>query len=119
MMKTDKPIAPCDNVRRRFLQLSVLGVGTAAVLGSLPRQAGAADLPHLTPDDATAKALAYVEDTTKVDAAKFPNHKPTQECVNCNFYQGAAGSEFGPCTLFPGKAVHGKGWCSAYVAKPA
>lgn len=119
MMKTEKPLPQCNDDRRRFLQLSLLGVGSAAVLGSLPKSARAADLPHLTPDDATAKALGYVEDTTKADSAKFPNHKPSQECLNCNFYQGTAGAEFGPCTLFPGKAVHSKGWCSAYVVKPA
>jgi len=105
--------------RRQFLQLTGLGIGAVALAAATSRSARAEDLPHLSPDDATAKALGYVEDSAKADSAKFPNHKPTQQCMNCNFYQGAAGSEFGPCTLFPGKAVHSKGWCSAYVAKPA
>ena len=106
-----------DKPRRHFLRLTGASVGVIAFASLAPRLARADDLPHLTSDDATAKALGYVEDSTKVDSAKFPNHKPAQQCANCNFYQSAAGSEYAPCTLFPGKAVRGKGWCSAYVAK--
>ncbi len=116
---TTKAISQPSDSRRRFLQLAVFGAGAAALSTVLIGKARAADLPHLTLDDATAKALGYVEDTTKVDAAKYPNHKPSQECMTCNFYQGAAGSEYGPCTLFPGKAVHSKGWCSGFAAKAA
>lgn len=116
---TSKTTIQTSNSRRHFLQLAVFGAGAAALSTVLIGKARAADLPHLTLDDATAKALGYVEDTTKVDAAKYPNHKPTQDCATCNFYQGAAGSEYGACTLFPGKAVHSKGWCSGFAAKPA
>ncbi len=105
--------------RRQFLQLAVFGAGAVALSTVLIGKARAADLPHLTLEDATAKALGYVEDTTKVDAAKYPNHKPSQDCMTCNFYQETAGSEYGPCTLFPGKSVHAKGWCSGFAAKPA
>lgn len=108
-----------SNSRRHFLQLAVFGAGAAALSTVLIGKARAADLPHLTLDDATAKALGYGEDSSKIDAAKFPNHKPTQTCMNCNFYQGAAGSDYAACTLFPGKAVNAKGWCSGYAAKPA
>ncbi|MEO7013433.1 MAG: high-potential iron-sulfur protein [Dokdonella sp.] len=105
--------------RRQFLQLAVFGAGAAAMSTLLIGKARAADLPHLTLDDATARALGYVEDSTTVDADKFPNHKPDQACLACQQYRGAAGSEYGPCTLFTGKAVHFKGWCAGFLAKSA
>ncbi|UXI67097.1 high-potential iron-sulfur protein [Tahibacter amnicola] len=103
---------PCSSTaRRQFLQLAV-GVAAAAIAG----QAAADELPPLSESDPTASALGYKDDATKVDAAKFPQHKANQVCLNCNFYQGTAARA--PCTLFPGKSVNAKGWCSAYAAKP-
>jgi superoxide dismutase len=46
-----------------------------------------------------------------------PNHRPAQACGKCNFYKGVAGAQWGPCLLFPGKAVHVDGWCSAFTPK--
>ena len=97
--------------RRRFLQ----AVSAATVAAALPLSAGAEELPALSADDPTAKALGYVEDGAKADAARFPAHKAGQDCLGCNFYQGKAAR--GPCSLFPGKSVAGKGWCSAFVAR--
>ncbi|MEO8804110.1 MAG: high-potential iron-sulfur protein [Rudaea sp.] len=103
--------------RRRFFALAGTAVGTAAALSMLPRYVNAADLPHLSiADDATAKALGYVEDATKVDKAKYPTYKVGEDCSNCNFYKGGA-TGFGPCQLYPGKSVHSKGWCSGYAKK--
>ena len=118
-MMTPKTNVQTNSSRRQFLQLAVFGAGAAALSTVLIGKARAADLPHLTLDDATAKALGYVEDTTTVDATKYPNHTPAQDCIACNFYQGAADSTYAACTLFPGKAVHSKGWCSGFAAKPA
>lgn len=99
--------------RRRFLFL-----GTGAIAVALTAKNSRADeLPHLSPTDPTASALGYVEDTTKVEAAKYPQHKPAQACANCKQFTGQAGSGYGPCVLFSGKAVNEKGWCAAYVAK--
>jgi len=101
--------------RRRFIEIAA---GTAAVAsGLLPALAHAADLPHLSATDPTAKSLGYNPETKNVPSSKYANHRPTQECGNCNLYTGAAGAEWGPCQIFPGKAVHARGWCSAYVAK--
>jgi hypothetical protein len=105
--------------RRRFLQLATFGAGAVALSSLLVGKARAADLPHLTLDDPTAKALGYVEDASTVDASKYATHKPGQNCMGCNFYQGAAGTAYAACTLFPGKAVNAKGWCSGFAAKPA
>lgn len=105
---------PCNPIRRRFI-----GTLTAAALigAVVPRRSFADDLPHLPETDPTAQALGYHEDAAKTDAAKFPNHTAAQQCSNCNFFQG--GAAYGPCQLFPGKAVNAKGWCSAYAAKSA
>ena len=101
--------------RRRFLKLAA-GTATAAMLVSgLPRIARADDLPHVSEADPTAKALGYVEDATKTTDAK---HKPGDTCINCQFYSGAA-TGYGPCQLFPGKAVSAKGWCISHTAKQA
>jgi hypothetical protein len=67
--------------------------------------------------DAQAQALGYVADATKVDKAKFARYAAGQNCTNCAVYQGKAADAAGPCPLFPGKQVAGKGWCSAWAKK--
>lgn len=99
--------------RRRFLTRCV---SVAVVVLTAP-ESDAAELPHVAPTDPAAHALGYVEDTATADATKFPQHKPTQSCSNCKLFTQQAGSEYGPCQLFPGKAVHARGWCGAYQAK--
>jgi hypothetical protein len=101
-----------SNPRRRFLQFSAITIGASALGASAYAQ------PAKVPEsDPQAVALGYKEDTTKVDKAKYPKHAPTQMCKNCQFYQGKASDQWGPCPLFGGKLVHSSGWCSAYVKK--
>lgn len=98
--------------RRKFL-----GFGMAAAAGVLTwrsRPANAANLPHLSPEDPTAKALQYSEDAETVTSSA---RKAGATCANCNFYQGEPDAAYGSCQLFPGKAVHAKGWCLSHVAK--
>lgn len=99
--------------RRRFLATLGGGAGGALLFAAMPHCARAADLPHLTVADPTAKALHYTEDASK---APTP-HKAEQACADCRFFQGNAGSAYGPCSLYPGKAVNAKGWCAGYAAK--
>ena len=73
--------------------------------------------PMVDEADATAVALAYVADAARVDKAKHPNFVEGAHCANCALYQGAAGSEAGPCPLFAGKQVSAKGWCTSHVKK--
>jgi hypothetical protein len=101
--------------RRRFLKLVAGSAAAAVVVGGLPRMARADDLPHLSEADPTAKALGYVEDAT---VTKDPKHKAGDMCSNCQFYSGGA-TGFGPCQLFPGKAVSAKGWCISHTLKKA
>jgi hypothetical protein len=101
-----------DEARRRLLKRVMLGVALMPVATIPLRSAIAADLPLVTADDATAKALKYVD-----EASKAPVAKPGSKCANCSLYQGAAGSAQGGCLLFPSKAVKGTGWCSSWTAK--
>lgn len=102
--------------RRDFLKT----VAIAVPAGTLLMQAAQAQqLPKLDPNDPAAKALSYVEDTTKVDA-KNPlaaRHTPDQKCSNCALIQGKDGEAYRPCGIFPGKLVAANGWCSAWVKK--
>ena len=100
--------------RRQFLKMTVAMTATAA-LASLTGLVHAADLLHVTDSDPTAKALGYVEDASTV---KSPLYKVGSTCANCQFYSGTANG-YGPCQLFPGKAVNAKGWCSSYTQKKA
>ena len=68
--------------------------------------------------DATAVALGYVTDAARVDKVKHPGFVDGSACANCVLYQGPAGSDAGPCPLFPGKQVSAKGWCASYAKKP-
>ena len=100
--------------RRHFLATAAGTLASAVVVTTLPGIAHADDMPHLAMDDPTAKALNYTEDASQIDATKFPMHQANQACVNCNFFAGEPGG-FGPCKLFPGKAVSSSGWCSGYA----
>jgi hypothetical protein len=107
-----------DHSRRSFIALA--GVAGAAVLAgvrpTLSLAQGSAP-PHLSESDPTAKALGYVEDASKVDKTKFPAYKAGAHCATCNFFQGKPADAYGPCQIFPGKAVAGKGWCASHSPK--
>jgi hypothetical protein len=84
-----------------------------ALLAGVAGVSEAGDLPHVTSSDSTAQALGYVEDAT---AAQNTLYKAGSNCGNCQLYSGAP-TGYGPCQLFPGKAVNSKGWCSSYSKK--
>lgn len=98
--------------RRRFLKMSLAGVALA-MTGGMSRWLGASELPHLAESDGIAKTLGYVEDAMKTNDSRF---KPGQRCAGCQLYSGGP-SGYGPCQLFPGKAVNAGGWCSSYMPK--
>jgi len=102
-----------DADRRRFLKIAALGIAAAPVAGSLfARRAFAEDMPMVDESDPLAQSLGYM-----CDASKNPKHVEGQFCQGCQLYTGAAGSEAGPCTLFPGKQVCAKGWCTSFIKK--
>lgn len=102
--------------RRTAIRLGATGIISipVAALG-LGERAMAADLVMVKEDDSAAKALGYVEDATKIDATKYPAHKPDQNCATCRQYKGDAVS--GQCALFPKKLVNAGGWCKVWAAK--
>ena len=105
--------------RRDALKSLALGAGTILAVGATrTRAADAGSLPHVSPTDPVAVSLAYHESAKTVEAAKFPNFKPGQECSNCLQLTGKAGDVWRPCNLFPGKLVNAGGWCKVYVKKP-
>ncbi len=103
-----------DQSRRRFIKLAAGTAVAGAAFSLMPRYARAAGLPHLKPSDPTAHALQYTEDASKTSN---PKHKKGANCSNCTFYQGKPGAAYGPCQLFPGKAVNAKGWCISHQPK--
>lgn len=101
--------------RRRFIKTA--GAATTAVtIGFGTTTASAEELPRVSEDGAMAKALNYVHDAQTVDAAKRFSDR---YCNNCALYAGTADDEWAGCSIFPGKVVAGRGWCSAWAPKQA
>lgn len=104
-----------NNRREALKRIGMLAAALAA--SRFDPTAAAAELTHLSSTNPAAVSLGYVEDIATADQQKFPEHQTTQRCAACKQYQGSAGAEYGPCTLYPGNAVNANGWCSGYVAK--
>lgn len=100
--------------RRQLLKGALLGLAGTQLL---PATSHAADLPPLSENDPTAKALAYYENAKKVDVKTNPTYKPNQLCSNCVQLQAGTGARRG-CNLFAGKSVNVNGWCKVWVQKP-
>ncbi|MGH8106966.1 MAG: high-potential iron-sulfur protein [Arenimonas sp.] len=94
------------NARRRFM----LQAATVAIALPLFGPAFAQALKKLPADNATAKALKYVDDAAK---SKEPSKKPGSSCANCQFFTASSGA----CSLFAGFSVVPKGWCTAWAKK--
>lgn len=115
--------------RRNFLRQTGVTVGSVTLLRVLGQQdfAQAAELAPVDESSATAAALGYKHDATKVDTTKFPKRATPegqkQFCENCTFYseggQKVAGHEgnWGKCTIFPTGLVAEKGWCNTWTLK--
>ena len=102
------------NGRRRFLGHMVL----AATPWLQVLCAEAAETPHLAADDASAKALGYTDDASKISAKAEPAFKAGSHCASCQLFQAAqAKGGYAPCAVFPGKLVSQNGWCRSSMAK--
>jgi High potential iron-sulfur protein/TAT (twin-arginine translocation) pathway signal sequence len=106
---------PVDIQRRNILKIGA--AGAAAAMAAYSRMAAAQAAQRLDENDPQAQALGYKHDASKVDKAKFKNYQPGQTCANCQQFQGKPKEEWAGCTIFPGKQVNAKGWCSAYIVK--
>jgi High potential iron-sulfur protein len=106
-------------ITRRAVVRGGLMVGALMpALGLIGQTASAATLPPLDTADPTAKAFGFVNDSSKVDAAANPTHKPDQKCSNCAQFQGKAGDARGGCNIFAGKSVPADAWCRVWTKKP-
>jgi High potential iron-sulfur protein len=103
--------------RRRFVASVGGAVGAFTLGGAASPVVRAASLPHVEASDPTARALHYTEDASKINAAQDPTHRAGTRCATCKLYQGTANAAYGPCQLFPGKAVSSNGWCMGYQQK--
>ena len=98
--------------RRRFIKISAVGVAAAPFASALlSGTAKAAD--KVSESDPTAAALSYKMDATKATSRK----DKTAVCDNCSLYADKPGAADGPCSIFGGKLVNAKGWCTAWVKK--
>lgn len=105
-------------ISRRAFTLGSVSVGIIAPgLALLSPCSGAAAAVPLDPSDPTAKALGFVADPKKVDAAANPTFKPTQTCSSCAQYQGKPTQMEAACNIFAGKTVPAGGWCKVWAAR--
>ena len=105
--------------RRSIVKSGLIAGALVPALGLIGGTAGAAALTPLDPNDPTAKALGFVSDATKVDAASNPTYKSTQKCSTCAQFLGKAGDATAGCNIFAGHSVPAGGWCKVYAPKPA
>jgi hypothetical protein len=96
--------------RRRFLVQAAIVATLPFLAPVLVGRVHAQALKPLPLDNATAKALAYTADASKVEHASF---KPGSSCANCQFFTATTGA----CSLFPGFSVAAAGWCTAWAKK--
>ena len=95
------------NSRRIFLaQLTALSCPTLHAQGNSKQLDEASE---------QAVALGYKHDTTKVDAKRYPQHKPAQRCNNCSFWQGKPDDAWAGCAMFGRKQIAGPGWCQVWA----
>lgn len=101
--------------RRRFLKIAAASAA-ATSLGSLLSAGSALAAEKLSPSDAAAVGLGYVE---KAESSKDAMYKKGAKCDSCILYVTAqASGGWAPCGAFGGKLVAGAGWCKAYAPKP-
>lgn len=108
-----RSIHPAAGSRRAVMK--ELAIAAAGVL--VYRAAPAAELKRLDVKDPDAVARGYVENAAQVNAGKYPSFVKGSSCENCLLLQGASGADYRPCSLFPGKAVAVRGWCSGWTAE--
>jgi High potential iron-sulfur protein len=104
--------------RRAIIKGGLIASALVPAYGLIANTACAAGLPALDPTDPTAKALGFVTDATKVDAAANPTYKPTQRCGTCAQFLGKPSDAMAGCNIFAGHSVPAGGWCKVWAQKP-
>ena len=104
--------------RRETTKLILGALATVPIANLVAAAAAQAqELPHLSEDDPSAKALMYHSDATKAPRAdKGGVPAAAQFCHNCMFLQAGKG-QWRPCQIFPANTVDINGWCLTWTAK--
>jgi hypothetical protein len=100
--------------RRTFVK-SVGGAAAISLTGISPVDSQAEQLPRLDESDHAAVALNYVHDASSV--ADSLRTQKDHYCYNCALYAGSNDDEWAGCSIFPGRSVAGRGWCSVWSPK--
>lgn len=103
--------------RRELLKSAALAGALAPTLGLIGKQSQASDLTPLDENDLAAKAFAFVNDASKVEASANPAFKAGQLCAECSLYQGKPTDATAGCSIFPGRSVPARGWCKVWVRR--
>ncbi len=103
--------------RRALVKSGLIAGALAPAIGLMGSTARADALTPLDPSDPSAKALSFVNDSAKVDAAANPTFKAGQKCGTCAQFQGKAGATTAGCNIFPGHSVPANGWCKVWAPK--
>lgn len=104
--------ANTSNPRRRFITIAAASLAASPFANAL--LSGSAEaVEAVSESDPMAIGLGYKTDATKASGRK----DNTAVCSNCGLYSGKPGAADGPCSVFGGKIVNAKGWCSAWVKK--
>jgi hypothetical protein len=101
-------------VTRRLL-VKNLSMAAAVSAGLYAHRSRSDEPKRLDVKDPAAIALGYVESASQVDLKKYPDYAHGTNCENCLQLQGAAGNNYRPCSLFPGKLVSVSGWCRGWT----
>ena len=104
--------------RRAIIKSGLVAGSLVPMFALTQRDARAAALTPLDPNDPTAKSLGFVVDSSKVDAHANPTYKPTQKCATCAQFQGKPTDAAGGCNIFAGHSVPQSGWCKVWAQKP-
>jgi hypothetical protein len=95
----------------------VKNLAFAAGAAVLPYRAADSAAPRLEVKDPAAVARGYVEHADQVNVKKYPSYVKGSTCENCLLLQGSSGTNYRPCSLFPGKVVAVNGWCDGWTAE--
>ena len=98
--------------RRRFIRIGVTSLAAAPFASALLSGTAQA-VDAVSESDPMAVSLGYKMDATKAAARK----DTAATCAACALYSGKPGASDGPCSLFGGKLVNAKGWCTAWAKK--
>lgn len=102
------------NTRRSAL-LGIATIVTSAVAQSV-RHVDAAEPANRTlllESEPAAKAIGYVGNAAKLDAATTPGYRRGQSCATCAFADLGTGRQRG-CSLVPGRLIMATGWCKLW-----